>query len=146
VIIYFLILRLNYLFIYKIWIFVQDKRKIISSNWLNIHVNIFNNEFTMKLISEKRYGCKWTWETILHYTWTQVKIKEQCFYCCSTFHCHRATMTSLYNHTITAKKVPPHNLEFFYTIYKERKLHISNHWNPMFLKIVFLVTCCCREN
>ena len=27
--------------------------------------------------SKKGYGCKWTWETIQHYTCTQIKIKEQ---------------------------------------------------------------------
>ena len=37
--------------------------------------------------SKKGYGCKWTWETIQHYTWTQNKVKKQCFYCCSIFHC-----------------------------------------------------------
>jgi hypothetical protein len=26
--------------------------------------------------SKKGYGCKWSWETIQHYTWTQI-IKEQ---------------------------------------------------------------------
>ena len=32
-------------------------------------------------------GCKWTWETIQHYTYIQNKVNEQHFYCCSTFHC-----------------------------------------------------------
>jgi hypothetical protein len=27
--------------------------------------------------SKKGYGCKWTWETIQQYTWTQIKVKEQ---------------------------------------------------------------------
>ena len=27
--------------------------------------------------SKKRYGCKWTWETIQHYTRTQIQLKEQ---------------------------------------------------------------------
>jgi len=27
--------------------------------------------------SKKGYGCKWTWETIKHYTWTQIQVKEQ---------------------------------------------------------------------
>ena len=27
--------------------------------------------------SKKGYGCKWTWETIQHYTQTQIKVKEQ---------------------------------------------------------------------
>ena len=27
--------------------------------------------------SKKGYGCKWTWETIQHYTWTQIQVKEQ---------------------------------------------------------------------
>jgi hypothetical protein len=33
--------------------------------------------------SKKRYGCKWTWETVQHYTETQIQGKEQHFYCCS---------------------------------------------------------------
>ena len=28
-------------------------------------------------LSKKGYGCKWTWETIQLYTWTQIKVKEQ---------------------------------------------------------------------
>jgi hypothetical protein len=27
--------------------------------------------------SKKGYGCKWTWETIQQYTWTQIQVKEQ---------------------------------------------------------------------
>ena len=27
--------------------------------------------------SKKEYGCKWTWETIQHYTRTQIQVKEQ---------------------------------------------------------------------
>jgi hypothetical protein len=27
--------------------------------------------------SKKAYGCKWTWETIQHYTQTHIKVKEQ---------------------------------------------------------------------
>ena len=27
--------------------------------------------------SKKEYGCKWTWETIQHYTRTQIQKKEQ---------------------------------------------------------------------
>ena len=30
--------------------------------------------------SKKGYGCKWTWDTIQHYTQTQTKVKEQCPY------------------------------------------------------------------
>jgi hypothetical protein len=40
------------------------------------------------LISKKGYGCTWSWENIQHYTLTQIKVKEQHFYCCSTFHSH----------------------------------------------------------
>jgi hypothetical protein len=35
--------------------------------------------------SKKGCGCKCTLETIQLYTWTQIKVKKQCFYCCSTF-------------------------------------------------------------
>jgi len=27
--------------------------------------------------NQKGYGGKWTWETIQHYTWTQIQVKEQ---------------------------------------------------------------------
>jgi hypothetical protein len=27
--------------------------------------------------SKTWYGCKWTWETTQHYTYTQIKVKEQ---------------------------------------------------------------------
>ena len=27
--------------------------------------------------SKKEYGCDWTWETIQHYTQTQIEVKEQ---------------------------------------------------------------------
>jgi hypothetical protein len=27
--------------------------------------------------SKKGYGCKGTWETIQHYTWTQIQVKKQ---------------------------------------------------------------------
>ena len=44
-------------------------------------------------ISKKGCGCKWKRKTIKHYTKTectliQIRIKEQCFYCCSIFHIH----------------------------------------------------------
>jgi hypothetical protein len=31
---------------------------------------------------------KISWETIQLYTYTQIKVKQQCFHCCSTFHSH----------------------------------------------------------
>ena len=43
---------------------------------------------TICLVSKKWYGCKWTWDYIQHYPWTQINVKEQYFYCCSTFHSH----------------------------------------------------------
>ena len=39
-------------------------------------------------LNKKGYGCKWTWQTVQHYTWTQIKVKKQYFYCCSTFQSH----------------------------------------------------------
>ena len=38
------------------------------------------------LLSKEGYGCKWTWDTIQHYTETQFKAKEHNCYCCFTFH------------------------------------------------------------
>jgi len=26
---------------------------------------------------KKGYGCRWTWEAIQHYIWTQIQVKEQ---------------------------------------------------------------------
>ena len=34
-------------------------------------------EQTIEWNSKKGYGCKWKWETIQFYTWTQIKVKEQ---------------------------------------------------------------------
>jgi hypothetical protein len=49
--------------------------------------------------SKKGCGCKYTCETIQHYTLTKVKVKEQCFYCFSTFHSHRRVFTFKFNYT-----------------------------------------------
>jgi hypothetical protein len=46
------------------------------------------NESTIYTIRKKGYGYKWARDTIQLYTWTQIKVKEQRFYCCSTFHSH----------------------------------------------------------
>ena len=35
--------------------------------------------------NRKGYGCKWTWQTIKHSTWTQIIVKEQRCYCSATF-------------------------------------------------------------
>jgi hypothetical protein len=48
----------------------------------------------IKLVLKGPYGCKWTWETIQRYTKTQIKIKEQCFNCCCTFHSHSKVFSS----------------------------------------------------
>ena len=57
--------------------------------------NIF---YYLIFIGKKGYGCKWTWETIQHYTWTQIKVKEQHFYCCLTFHSH----SSIFNNELNS--------------------------------------------
>ena len=36
-----------------------------------------NNSSKGTACSKKGYGCKWTWETIQHYTRTQIQVKEQ---------------------------------------------------------------------
>ena len=35
------------------------------------------NESKRTACSNKEYGCTWTWETVQHYTWTQMKVKVQ---------------------------------------------------------------------
>ena len=40
------------------------------------------------MLSKKGYGCRRTWDTNQQYTYIQNKVKEQHFYCCSTFHSH----------------------------------------------------------
>jgi hypothetical protein len=37
------------------------------------------------LVSKKGYGCTWTWET---FQLCKIKVKEQGFYCYSSFHSH----------------------------------------------------------
>jgi hypothetical protein len=64
--------------------------------WTNISIfyihvmcmYVLNNKLICN--SKKRYGCKWTWtwETIQHYTETQIQGKEQHCYCCSALHSH----------------------------------------------------------
>jgi hypothetical protein len=49
-----------------------------------------------KLVLKGPYGCKWTWETIHRYTKKQIKIKEQCFNCCCTFHSHSKVFRKIY--------------------------------------------------
>jgi hypothetical protein len=45
----------------------------LSCSFTSIFFLTTNCSFT----SKKEYGCKWTWETIQHYTETQIKVKEQ---------------------------------------------------------------------
>lgn len=44
----------------------------------------FQNNHTTLYVSKKGCVFKWIWETIEHYAYTQVKVKEQRLYCCST--------------------------------------------------------------
>jgi len=60
-------------------------------------------------ISKKWYGHKWAWGTIQRYTKIQIKVNEERFYCCHTYHSHsRVTLTTSTNHTLKASvKRPP---------------------------------------
>jgi hypothetical protein len=40
-------------------------------------LHLDTNERKETVCSKKGYGCEWTWETIQHYTWAQIKVKEQ---------------------------------------------------------------------
>ena len=40
-----------------------------------LHLDIYSSKGTA--CSKKGYGCKWTWDTIQHYTRTQIQVKEQ---------------------------------------------------------------------
>ena len=49
---------------------------------VNEHERLSNITLRYKLskgtvCSKKWYGCRWTWKTISHYTYTQIKVKEQ---------------------------------------------------------------------
>jgi hypothetical protein len=46
---------------------------------VNEHKRLSNitNKSRITACIKKGYGCKWTWETIQHYTWTQIRVKEQ---------------------------------------------------------------------
>jgi hypothetical protein len=79
---------------------VKCDEKSISIQWrcpesIDRSMSTARGNFTL---SNKEYGCKWTWLTIQFYTWTQIKVKkQQCFYCCSTFHSHRSIFSKEYN-------------------------------------------------
>ena len=42
---------------------------------------LFKMFFNCSQLSKKLNGCTWTWETIQLYTYTQIKVKQQCFNC-----------------------------------------------------------------
>jgi hypothetical protein len=44
-------------------------------DYSTLHLDINSSQGTA--CCKKRYGCKWTWKTIQHYTWTQIQVKEQ---------------------------------------------------------------------
>jgi hypothetical protein len=60
-------------------------RRINSSE---IHQFTFISYSKKDNSSKTRDGCKWTRQIVQLYTWTQIKVKEHGFYCCSTFHIH----------------------------------------------------------
>ena len=45
------------------------------TDYPTVHLNTNKSKGTT--CSKKWCGCKWTWETIQQYTWTQIKVKEQ---------------------------------------------------------------------
>jgi hypothetical protein len=51
-------------------------------------------------INKKRYGCKRSWETVQHYTWTRIKVKELRCYFFSAFRIvdsTKNTFSTMYN-------------------------------------------------
>jgi hypothetical protein len=40
-----------------------------------LYLDIYSSKGTA--CSKKGYGCKWTWDTIQHYTQTYIQVKEQ---------------------------------------------------------------------
>jgi hypothetical protein len=45
------------------------------TDYPTVHMN--TNESKRTTCSKKWYRCKWTWQTIQQYTWTQIRVKEQ---------------------------------------------------------------------
>ena len=58
----------------------------IKAFW-TLQLKLQNNHTTL-YISKKWCIFKWIWETIEHYAYTQIKVKEQRLYCCSTLRNH----------------------------------------------------------
>jgi hypothetical protein len=58
-----------------------ENHRPVASQWQTLSHNVVSNtprlSMILTCISKKGYGCKWTWEIIQQYTWTQIKVKEQ---------------------------------------------------------------------
>ena len=48
-------------------------------------------------LSKKGYGCKWTWETIQLFIWTQTTVKKKVLFWCSIFHNHSRVFSNKNN-------------------------------------------------
>jgi hypothetical protein len=46
-----------------------------TRDYPTLHLDVNKSKGTA--CSKKGYGCKWTWDTIQHYTYTYIKVKEQ---------------------------------------------------------------------
>ena len=64
------------------------KKVLPGINSSEIHQFTFISYSKKDNSSKTRDGCKWTRQIVQLYTWTQIKVKEHGFYCCSTFHIH----------------------------------------------------------
>ena len=61
--------------------------------------------FLNNLIVRRDMDIKWWWDTIQLYAYLHIKVKEQCFYCCSTFHSHCRVFNNEHNSYRTLKWV-----------------------------------------
>jgi hypothetical protein len=64
----------------NIYIFVYEKKTQLKNSYF-----LRESIYSIHVLNIKMWCLI---ETIQHYTWTQIKVKEQHFYCCLTFHSH----------------------------------------------------------
>jgi len=48
--------------------------KMNIREYVKLHLDTNSSKGTV--CSKNGYGCKWTWETIQHYTWTKIQVKK----------------------------------------------------------------------
>jgi len=69
--------------------------------------------------NRKGYGCKWTWETVKHNTWTQIIVREQRFYCTATFNSLCRIFNNEHNsyHNVRATALAVERYSMIFVIY-----------------------------